>query len=100
MPELRPSSKLREATSGNADFARRRGRPRTRRRTRPRKGGGFMWRAIAHQLEGSHFGACAATLAIIVLSLVPPKRAKTGGSRERPRAIHAPVAFDLFKPGL
>jgi hypothetical protein len=39
---------------------------------------------IAQRLEGSRFRVYLATLANFVSSLVVPKRAKTGDSRERP----------------
>jgi hypothetical protein len=45
------------------------------------------------RLEGSRFGAYPATLATFVSSLVWPKRAKTGGSRERL------AASQLYDPG-
>jgi len=45
------------------------------------------------RLEGSRFGAYPATLATFVSSLVWPKRAKTGGSRERL------AASQLYGPG-
>jgi hypothetical protein len=40
--------------------------------------------AIAKRLEGSRFGAHLSALAKFVSALIHPKRAKTGGSRERP----------------
>jgi hypothetical protein len=61
-------------------------RPRTRRRPRPPRG----WQG----LEGSRFGAYPATLATFVSSLVPPKRTKTGGSRERP------IGWQLYDLGI
>jgi hypothetical protein len=44
-------------------------------------------RAIAQRLEGSRFGAYAATLAHFVSTLIRPRRVRTGGSRERPMAM-------------
>jgi hypothetical protein len=43
--------------------------------------------------EGSRFGVHPATLATFVSSLVRPKRAKAGGSRERPIAFAALWSF-------
>jgi hypothetical protein len=49
---------------------------------------------IAQRLEGSRFGVFLATLANFVTSLVVPKRAKTGGSRERP------IGSQFYGPGV
>ena len=52
-------------------------------------------RVVAAQaLEGSRFGAYPATLSTFVSSLVPPKRTKTGGSRERP------IGWQLYDLGI
>jgi hypothetical protein len=53
-----------------------------------------MRRVIAQSLEGSRFGVYLATLANFVSSLVGPKRAKTGGSRE------CPIGSQLYGPGI
>jgi hypothetical protein len=44
--------------------------------------------------RASRFGACPATLATFVSSLVPPKRTKAGGSRGRP------IGWQLYDLGI
>ena len=59
-------------------------RNRPRRRRRPREGRGTLIRRVSSQrLEGSRFGLRPAALADFASTLIPRKRAKTGGSRER-----------------
>ena len=43
--------------------------------------------AAAHRLEGSRFGIHLSALANFLSTLIGPKRAKTGGSRERPNGL-------------
>jgi hypothetical protein len=42
------------------------------------------------RLEGSRFGANLVPLATFVITLIQPKRARTGGSRERPSVMFSP----------
>ena len=51
----------------------------------------------SQRLEGSRSGLYPATLATFASSLVGPKRAKTGGSRERPigSQLYGPVVNEL-----
>ncbi len=43
--------------------------------------------AAAHRLEGSRFGIHLSALANFLSTLIGPKRAKTGGSREPPNGL-------------
>ena len=62
--------------------------PRTRRRRRPRERLSLQdERMRIQRLEGSRFGTYLVTLATFVSKLIPPKRAITGGSRERLLAL-------------
>jgi hypothetical protein len=74
---ISPTGQRRQELRECASYSR--NRPR-----RPRDGGELMRCVIAQRLEGSRFGAYPANLATFVSSLVRPKRAKRGGSRERP----------------
>jgi hypothetical protein len=59
-----------------------------------------MRRICSQRLEGSRFGACTAALQHSPQRGSRRRPMKTGGSRERVGAMHLPIVFGWFVPGV